>query len=318
MSRTLYLSALLLGLPLASLWSQTPKQTTTNLNNAGSGNKIIVGNNNRIIMSTGAPERQSPKVESVALENAMKLHDQVEIYLAVYEFDASTSGKSEVWNPRKAKYSLLTKDQETVRALVLTALKGYAQSLSLLSQGNSDDAHDDLSLGESLSAAVGMAPSSFPGSPEVSAAILTSFKALSQFLVSRKRASDLPILLQKIDPSIQNICSLLEADIQILRSQSRIDFDRAINQEMLFILENKEKITPIEKRGEIGLIEGLAQGQRDTDAAFAKLSAALSRFASYHHAAAAQFAALKNPGAVSNKATLHKFAQALTVESDQF
>jgi len=277
--------------------------------------------------------------QSAAAYNAADaLNDKRNDYEAVVAYQ----NKDASYNPRNAPELLSEKDIQA-RLAVLAALQTYSQSLVAITSGTDSKELDAASksvgsnltslgnhLAPSIDSVLGISAAagstvettvttvsgatttttsstkhvpSPPLTPDIRNGISTAVDALGQFLVSRTIAQELPGKIEEMDPHVQALCTALANDIQTLQSIEERDYNRILDLEKQFILEDQQPhshVDPIAHRAEIMQLPELARQQRNADAQLDALSQAITKLAQAHHdlAAAAQS---KNPASFNDK-----------------
>ncbi len=261
---------------------------------------------------------------AAAYNGAIALNDERNDYEAVVAYQ----NKDSSYNPRNAPELLSQKDLQA-RLAVLAALQTYSQSLVDIAGGAdskqldaaSKSVGDNLtSLGNDLAPSIeqvlGVAVASSTTettvttvsgstttttsttkstpvpllSPDARNGISTAVDALGQFLVNRTVARELPGKIEEMDPHVQLLCTTLENDIQALQSIEERDYNRILNLEKQFILEDQQpgsNVDPIAHRAEIMKLPELARQQRDANDRLEDLHRAIVNLAQAHHALAA-------------------------------
>jgi hypothetical protein len=212
-----------------------------------------------------------------------------------------------------------------VRLAVLKALQCYVKELVAITNGTESKDLDDASTSLANSLA-GLGNTFLPkgsssktetvttdGSPVTQTtttaanAISTAeqnqmgvaINALGQFLASRKIKKELPGLVEKIDPQIEALCVALSKDVDALKSDELIDFNFMINQQTLFLRENKS-MDAVERRALIMKLPEIARKQRAADAQLDELKKGLGKLVLTHHAFAAEVQG-NNPESIGAK-----------------
>ncbi len=119
--------------------------------------------------------------------------------------------------------------------------------------------------------------------------VATAVDALGRALIERKRAKELPTVLEKMQKPIDQICQLLQEDIgdpekSGLRNQLSNDYDELIKFQTTFIFQNEGKMTAGEKRDQIAMLPKLVTDARQADAALEQTKDALRQLAAAHDA----------------------------------
>ncbi len=216
------------------------------------------------------------------------------------------------FDPSKLKPYLPEKDLE-VRTQVLNALMQYATLLAEVS-GNQPITDLETQTAAAGSALLKLQPSDFSGfkvsSTEQNLAT-TALTTIGGVLIQRQRSRSLPEILDKMNPPIQNICTVLESDIGTLgkpglASALHRDYDDQIAAEEKFIRDNSASLTPQEKRTEIETLPKLVQAQSQSDQLLAATSKSLASLAATH---AALTATKKQKNAPAFRLELDKLVQ---------
>lgn len=258
--------------------------------------------------------------EAVALDD---LRNDYEAVVAYQKKDTS-------YNPRNAPVLLSQKDIQT-RLAVLAALEVYSKSLVEITKGTGSPELDAAStsvgknlttlgnnLGPSIENVLGIdatagtttetivttvsgststttsTTTKKPApllSPEARNGISAGIDALGQFLVRRTIEKELPGKIEEMDPHVLVLCKTLSDDIQTLQSIEQRDYDRILNLEKQFILDDEKpdrNLNPQEHRAEIMKLPEIARQQRETNEKLTSLREALNKLALTHHALAAE------------------------------
>jgi hypothetical protein len=270
-----------------------------------------------------------------AYRDAESAYELSQDYAAPAAFDLSTP----VYNPRTLNV-LLTADQIQARLQVLAAFQVYVQDIVAITQGTDSPALEAASksiggdvagitntLEPSIDSVLGITPetesttvttvtpaagstttssttSSANPVPLVSSGVQKGLGAavdmLGQFLVNRTIEKDLPGQVEKMDPVVQQLCQALANDATTLQGEEHRIYDQIINQQTLFLRENKDKMDPGVRQEEIMKLPDLARQQAAADARLNALQAALIKLSLTHHALAAA-AQGNNPESLQQK-----------------
>ncbi len=106
-----------------------------------------------------------------------------------------------------------------------------------------------------------------------------------------------------MDPHVQALCKVLADDIQTLQGFEQRDYDRILNLQKQFILEDEQpgkNVNPEELRAEIMKLPEIARQQRDANERLSTLREAIVKLALTHHALAAE-AQHNNPETLKDK-----------------
>jgi len=261
---------------------------------------------------------------------------------ADYEAVVAYKNKDATYNPRNTPELLSQKDIQS-RLAVLAALQVYSKSLIEITKGTDSPELDAASksvgsnltsLGNDLAPSIenvlgiAAAPASTTTttittvsgststtnsstastaapllSPEVRNGISTGINALGQFLVNRAIEKELPGKIEEMDPHVQALCKVLADDIQTLQGLEQRDYDRILNLEKQFILEDElpgKNVNPQEHRAEIMRLPEIARQQREANEKLSSLREAINKLALTHHALAAE-AQHNNPETLKDK-----------------
>ncbi len=256
-------------------------------------------------------------------------------YDATTAFDAAQP----VYNPRTI-HVLLTDKQIQTRTKVLAAFQLYVQDVAAITSGTDSPALDAASkslggdiaglgntLEPSIDSVLGITPatesttqttvsttagtttttsttSSSTPVPLVSSGVQkgigAAVDALGQFLVNRAIEKDLPGKIEAMDPVVEQLCKALASDASILQGEEHRTYDRIINQQTLFLRENKDKMDPGVRQEAIMKLPELARQQQAADEKLNALQAALLKLSLTHHALAAA-AQGNNPESLKDK-----------------
>lgn len=118
--------------------------------------------------------------------------------------------------------------------------------------------------------------------PQQMNSIMASMDSALKPFIHHMVKKRLPKLMKEADPSVQNLCTLLEADMATLRVQSQGDYQVLLMQQSEFI-RNNPNLGPVEKRTEV---LKLFQIEADADKSNADLTSTidgLKKLAEEHH-----------------------------------
>jgi hypothetical protein len=254
---------------------------------------------------------------AAAYRDAVALDNLREDYEAVVAY----KNKDATYNPRNTPVLLSEKDIQT-RLAVLAALQVYSQSLVEITKGPDSPELEAASksvgsnlttLGNNLApsientlgvAAAASSTPSTPLSPEVRNGISTAVDALGQFLVNRIVEKELPGKIEEMDPHVQALCTVLADDINTLQGLEQRDYDRILNLEKQFILEDEEagkNVDPQQHRAEIMKLPEIARQQREANEKLTALREAIDKLAQTHHALAAEAQHVNDPETLKQK-----------------
>jgi hypothetical protein len=275
---------------------------------------------------------------AAAYRDAVALDDLRADYEAVIAY----KNKDATYNPRNTPELLSQKDIQS-RLAVLAALQVYSKSLIEITKGTDSPELDAASksvgsnltsLGNNLAPSIenvlGIAAATASTtettvttvsgststttsstastaapllSPEVRNGISTGINALGQFLVNRTIEKELPGKIEEMDLRVQALCKALADDIQTLQGIEKRDYDRILDLEKQFILEDEEpgkNVNPQEHRAEIMKLPEIARQQREANEKLSSLREAIDNLALTHHALAAE-AQHNNPETLKDK-----------------
>jgi hypothetical protein len=124
--------------------------------------------------------------------------------------------------------------------------------------------------------------------------LATAIDTLARVLIERKRRKELPKIIAKMQPVLEQICHLLDEDIgnkpvngqggNGLRGQLWDEYDTMIVNQIVYIRNNGDKLSPSEKKAEISKLPELVQQQQAGDAALAATQKALRDLPNTHKA----------------------------------
>lgn len=242
-----------------------------------------------------------------AYRGANKLRLDEQVAAAVFDYD-----KNPAWSPYKDYKPLLTPDQLNARINVLDGLKAYAASLVELTNSKFPAAQEAAlesaaaGVGDNLLALNQNVATNFSSlnAPVMSTTqanvVSTAVLGLADYLRARKVKGSLPKVTQDMNPHIQELCTLLDSDIHILRRQADVDYQTLLTQLDQSIRHEGDKNSPYERRMEVGSLIQIAQQQTANDELLGKLQAALHSLALTHQALAAA-AQGNNPESIQAK-----------------
>jgi hypothetical protein len=241
-----------------------------------------------------------------AYRGANKLRLQEQVAGAVFDYD-----KNPAWSPYKDYKPLLTPDQLSARIKVLDGLKAYAGTLVELTSKPSGEDEAALEsaaegVGDNLLSLNQNVATNFSSlnAPVMSTtqanAVSTAVVGLADYLRARKVKGSLPKVTQDMNPHIQELCKLLDNDIQILRRQADVDYQTLATQLDQSIRHEGNANSPYERRQEVGSLIQIAQQQTANDELLTKLQTALHSLALTHQALAAA-AQGNNPESIQAK-----------------
>jgi hypothetical protein len=243
-----------------------------------------------------------------AYRGANKLRLDEQTAAAVFDYD-----KNPAWSPYKDFKPLLTPDQLDARMKVLDGLKVYAATLVELTgkpSGPDEAALESAAqgVGDNLLALNQNVATNFstaiPNAPVMSTTqanvVSTAIVGLADYLRARKVKGSLPKVTQQMNPYVQQLCSLLNDDIQVLRRQADVDYQNLATQLDQSIRHEGNSNSPYERRKEVGSLIQIAAQQKANDELLAKLQNALHSLALTHQALAAA-AQGNNPESIQSK-----------------
>lgn len=276
--------------------------------------------------ATALSSATAPVVDAAekAYKDANAIHDLRVDYDAAVEFDQ----KSPVYNPRKIKPLLSEKDLD-IRLSVLKGLQLYVKTVTALTNGTDSkelDAAASSFAGSLAGVADALLPESSSSTTEtvttteggasttetvrtsvaadaVSAteknALAAAVKGLGLYLGSRKVKKELPGLIEKMDPVVEKLCHFLGEDVDTLKSAEKLDFNFIINQQTLFLEQNKS-MDPAARRTLIMQLPGVVRRMQASGEELDTLKAAALKLEMTHHALATE-AQGNNPESLKTK-----------------
>lgn len=273
----------------------------------------------------------SEAIAPVVDQSAAAYRDAVDLdnLRSDYEAVVAYQKKDSSYNPRNVPVLLSEGDIQS-RLAVLAALQVYSESLIEITKGTDSPELDAAStsvgnnltsLGNNLApsiekvlgiaAAAGSASGTTSASaapvisPQVRNGISTGFNALGQFLVNRVIEKELPGKIVEMDPHVEALCKALSDDIETLDALEERDYDRILNLEKQFILEDDQpgsNANPQDHRAEMMKLPEIARQQREANEKLIALHEAIKNLAMTHHALAAE-AQHNNPESLKDKLT---------------
>lgn len=244
--------------------------------------------------------------DAYRVSNDLREREQMEA--AVYSYDYAADKDFE-FNPDKEFKPLFTPDQLAARVSVLDGLKLYGDTLVQLTGHPSKEDTAALEaaatgVGQNLESLSGAVNAKFSGIPAItgteSAGISTAMKALGEYLQTRVIKKSLPKVTGDMDGTVKTLCGLLEADIEVMKTQADSDYKSMLLTENQFVLHNK--LDAVEKRNEVQRMTGVVLREKANDRMLDALSAAVVKLRLAHHALAAE-AQGNNPGSLKQNIT---------------
>jgi hypothetical protein len=179
------------------------------------------------------------------------------------------------------------------RTDLLSALQQYATLLAEVSGSEEVTELDKESeaLGTNLQALAKDAPlqSLAKNANMESGVAAAAVDALGRVLMEKKTAKELPSILESAQNPIGTICALLGQDIGTaegmgLRNELRDKYAELIADQRTYILANEAKMSPDEKRTEIGKLPQLVMAEKQGDATLEQTQKALQQMATTNDA----------------------------------
>jgi hypothetical protein len=186
-----------------------------------------------------------------------------------------------------------------VRQQVLRGLQQYADDLADVASDHAFASVDQESVVLSQQLVTISSNADFkkivPGVSDTEAkGLATAIDTLAKVLVERKRRKELPKIITKMQPVLDQICNLFDQDIGSkpingrgghgLRDQLWDEYDLLIGNQTDYISANKTRFTPSEKATEIAKLPDLVAKQQAADAALATTQTALRSLVATHRA----------------------------------
>ena len=236
---------------------------------------------------------------SVVIRDSSKAYDSVErvsynagVSSLILDFDKSGFDRN------KIKPFLPAKDLR-VRQDILRGLRKYADTLAEVA-GEKSFTPLDKQATELSGSLVGLAKNDdlqklVPGaSTDEAKGVATAIDTLAKVLIETKRRRELPGIITKMQPVIEELCNLLDQDLgdkpangkggHGLRDQLWNLYDNLIDNQTDYIAKNKGQLSPTEKATEIAKLPKLVAQQQAADAALASTQAALRDLVKTHRA----------------------------------
>lgn len=104
--------------------------------------------------------------------------------------------------------------------------------------------------------------------------------------IEHKVRKSLVPIMREADPSVQQTCSLLEADMETIRSQEKGDYTTLLIQQNEFIRNNSGSMDAVEKRAQVMKLFQIERDAAVADANLVNAETALKQLAAAHHALA--------------------------------
>jgi hypothetical protein len=224
-----------------------------------------------------------------AYSSANRLHSQEQTARAVIDYNKSTS-----WDPDKYLTPLLKEDQLEARREVLEGLRSYASTLADLTspKGNTDLDTAAKNVGTNLQALSGTVNTAF-GTGDGSSItddqknlLSTALRALGDTLRQRIVSKQLPAVIQANDKTVADICTVLLADLKILKRQSSKDYGDIQLAQDQYIRTATPPLTAEQRRIEITRLLDLVRKQQQNDVLLSKLEKSIADLQTTHHALA--------------------------------
>lgn len=225
------------------------------------------------------------------------------------------------FHPDTIQPFLSSRDMQA-RTRVLDALKQYAETLAEVSGNHPLEEIDTkaAALRSSLEAVssngdLQLLSTNAKFSKEQANLAATAVDAIGRALIERKRRERLPEILKAMQEPVNNICSLLEADIGDpekggLRNQLKNNYDSLIVKQQQYIHHYDATMTAGERRAAIERLPKLAANARRADAALAATQASLAQLAKTHTALVESAGEKESPA-------FHMLLAELIAESEQ-
>jgi hypothetical protein len=227
-----------------------------------------------------------------AYRKANSLYFEEESSSAIFKYDKSMN-----WDPYSVK-PLLNDKQLQARYTLLDGLKAYAKDVDAVENEPKnlkglDTAAESvgnglLSVSTNLNADLTSANSGATThtlTQEQANIVSTATYALGEFLAARKVKSNLPRLIEKMDPTITAICQVLEADITVIQTFTDNAYSEMVIQQDHFI-RSSPTMDAVDRRSEIAKLPKLVQRQRASHDLLDDLKSAIHKMAMAHHALA--------------------------------
>ena len=236
---------------------------------------------------------------SVVLRDSSNAYDTVEratynasVSSLILDFDKSGFDRS------KIKPFLPAKDLE-VRQGLLRGLQAYADTLAEVAGNKSFASLDEQSTAlsgalVSLAANGELQKLTHGANADESKGLATAVDTLARVLIERRRRTELPGIISKMQPVLERLCDLLDKDLgnkptngtggNGLRDQLWNMYDELIDNQADYIAENGSRLSPAEKATEISKLPKLVAEQQTADAALARTQFALRDLVKTHRA----------------------------------
>jgi hypothetical protein len=235
----------------------------------------------------------------------------------------------EGFRPESIQPFMAPKEMET-RTRVLDGLKQYAETLAEVSGDKAMSGLDTqaTAFGKSLQELSKngelkpLAKSANISAEDLNIAT-TAVDALGRMLIEQRRRKDLPGVLKQMKDPVNQICTLLSADIgdpekSGLRNELKNNYLTLIRKQEQFVHLNEGQMSAQEKRQEIERLPQMAVDAKRADQALAATQTALTQLAKTHTALVESGEAKDSPAfktllseLVENGQQLHQFYQKL-------
>lgn len=171
------------------------------------------------------------------------------------------------------------------RLAAISALKSYITGLDALTSGKATTsletgtkATTPTSSSSSMSATTSWALNS----QELGLAFQGLDQVMSVVLQAKVKKDLAPVLIQA-DPYVQQICTLLNADLATLKTQQDADYQVVLMEQSQFIEKNKANLNPVEMRTEVLKLVQINQDENTADKNIVSAQTAIKKLATDHH-----------------------------------
>lgn len=203
---------------------------------------IILGGCVKQVRSAVPAFAQAAELTSTNVQSALQMVEADYSDANAFRYAVNYNGD---WDPSKIPTTWLTPAAMRVRLQILEGLKQYASELNSLTGSNDVDQLNKAStaVGKSLNDITTTslfekmtAARSLPA--HFTAIAATSINGLGNWLIEMKLKKNLPREIERMDPNIQNICSLLEADIGTIDTEKGNPFDGTGIRQVVWLTYN--------------------------------------------------------------------------------
>lgn len=185
--------------------------------------------------------------------------------------------------------AFISQDELKSRIASIEALRNYANLIGDLALGKHEQelAVKTKTLNQSLStlkapALSATAKLTMTPQQQMSYA-LSGLDAAIKPIIEHKIHKNLMPVIVDADPSVQQMCTLLDADLSDLQEQVQSDYTVVLMEQSQFIEKNKAQMSAVESRAEILKLGQIERDQIKANEGFMGAQTALKQIATAHH-----------------------------------